>query len=139
MQASIDDILKRKHLSVTDSRKKILHLFLTHPGALSHADIEKKVGEKIDRVTIYRNLQAFLDKGILHSIPSADSAIHYALCRENCTAGDHQDNHIHFICTECGRTACLEDVVVPFVKLPKGFSVSRIEMIVSGICKDCKE
>jgi Fe2+ or Zn2+ uptake regulation protein len=67
------DLLKRNHLSVTDSRKKILSLFLQSKDALTHGDIEKKAGEKFDRVTIYRTLQTFVEKGIIHSIPTSDN------------------------------------------------------------------
>ncbi len=38
-------------------------------GALAHADIEKKTGESFDRVTVYRTLQSFVEKGIVHLIP----------------------------------------------------------------------
>ncbi len=138
MGTNADDILKHGRLSVTDSRKKILNLFLNGTGALSHGDIEKKVGEKFDRVTIYRTLQTFLDKGIIHSIPTADNSIHYALCKDDCTTGHHHDNHVHFICNVCGNTVCLEEVIVPPVKLPKGFTSTQVEMVVSGVCKSCK-
>src|ERR1700682_5066113 len=113
MTISIDDILKRHQLSVTDSRKQILSLFLKHPGAFSHGDIEKKVGQEFDRVTIYRTLQTFLDKGIIHNIPTADNFVQYALCRDNCSAGHHEDHHVHFVCDVCGNTICLDDVTVP--------------------------
>jgi len=138
MEKNADDILKHRQLSVTDSRKKILNLFLHGNGALSHGDIEKKVGEKFDRVTIYRILQVFVDKGIIHSIPTADNSIQYALCRDECSSGHHHDNHVHFVCNHCGNTVCLEDIMVPAVKLPKGFTSSQVEMIVSGVCKDCR-
>jgi Fur family ferric uptake transcriptional regulator len=138
MNTYSDEILKKNQLSVTDSRRKILGLFFSHAGALSHGDIEKKAGEKFDRVTIYRTLQTFLDKGIIHSIPSPDNTVHYALCKDECTSGHHHDNHIHFICNSCGLTACLEDVIVPAIKLPDGFSASRVDMIVSGTCEKCK-
>ena len=82
---SIDNILKRNQLSVTDSRKKILELFQAHNGALGHNDIERKTGEKFDRVTIYRTLQTFLEKGIIHTIPTPDNSVLYALCKDECT------------------------------------------------------
>src|SRR5687768_14928225 len=116
----IEEILKRNQLSVTGSRKKILQLFLAESGALAHGDIEKKAGEKFDRVTVYRTLQAFVDKGIIHTIPTADNSIRYALCKDNCSEGEHQDHHIHFVCTNCRNTYCLDDVVTPDIKLPKG-------------------
>ena len=137
MKQSSEDILKDKQLSLTVSRKKILDLFLYSDGALSHGLIEKKLGEEFDRVTIYRTLQTFLDKGIIHDIPTADNAVHYAICHDNCSAGHHHDHHIHFICEHCGHTICLEDIHVPPIRLPKGYTSKRMEMVVNGICKNC--
>jgi Fur family ferric uptake transcriptional regulator len=137
MGMTTDRLLKNNQLSVTGSRKKILGLFLESQGALSHNDIEKKAGEKFDRVTIYRTLQKFLDKGIIHSIPSADNSIHYALCKDNCSAGEHLDHHVHFVCHECGHTICLEEIAIPQISLPQGFQVDRVEMLVSGTCGNC--
>src|ERR1700709_2560919 len=101
MEKEINDILKRNQLSVTGSRVKILELFLSKNGALAHGDIEKSAGEKFDRVTVYRTLQSFLDKGIIHSIPTVDNSVRYALCKDDCTGGHHLDNHIHFVCKNC--------------------------------------
>ena len=131
-------ILKRNQLSVTDSRSKILELFLLHNGALAHADIEKKSGASFDRVTVYRTLQTFVDKGMIHNIPTTDNSILYALCKQDCKAGHHHDNHVHFICDLCSKTICLDDVTIPEVKLPRGFTPKHAEMVVSGICDDCK-
>ena len=138
MNEQIDFLLKRNQLSVTGSRKKILELFLDSKGALAHGDIEKKTGEKFDRVTVYRTLQSFLEKGIIHTIPTADNSIRYALCISDCTEGHHHDNHVHFVCSDCGNTTCLADVTVPLVKLPIGFKPQEYQMVVNGICKDCQ-
>lgn len=134
----VEEILKKNHLSVTDSRQKIMQLFLNSDGALAHADIEKKTGESFDRVTVYRTLQSFVEKGIIHLIPTRDNSIKYALCKDDCEAGHHHDNHVHFICDECHKTICLDDVTVPEVKLPKGFTPQHAEMVVNGICEECK-
>ena len=138
MRVAVSQILKRNQLSVTGSRKKILGLFLENEGALAHADIEKKAGEKFDRVTLYRTLQVFVEKGILHSIPSADNSIRYALCKEDCEQGHHQDNHIHFICKICSKAICMDGVSVPQVTLPHGFTPTHYDMVVTGVCKNCK-
>lgn len=132
------DILKKNQLSITEGRKKILELFLNSEGALAHADIEKKTGEIFDRVTVYRTLTTFVEKGIIHLIPTTDNSVLYALCKDNCEAGHHHDHHVHFICDVCNKTICLEEVTVPEVKLPKGFTPSHSEMVVTGICDDCK-
>ncbi len=132
------DILKKNQLSITEGRKKILELFLNSEGALAHADIEKKTGEIFDRVTVYRTLTTFVEKGIIHLIPTTDNSVLYALCKDNCEAGHHHDHHVHFICDVCNKTICLEEVTVPEVKLPKGFTPSHSEMVVTGVCDDCK-
>lgn len=139
MQGDIRNILKRNQLSVTASREKILHLFLEQSGALAHGDIEKRAGEKFDRVTVYRTLQTFVEKGIIHTIPTADNSVRYALCKDNCEAGHHHDQHIHFVCSQCGQTFCLDDVVTPEIKLPQGYSTDHIEVVVNGICRECSD
>jgi Fur family transcriptional regulator, ferric uptake regulator len=135
---SVLDILKKNDLSITDGRKKILDLFLSSEGALAHADIEKSTANAFDRVTVYRTLQTFVEKGIIHNIPTTDNSILYALCKDDCAAGHHHDNHVHFICTNCNKTICLDDVIVPTVKLPKGFTPNKAQMVVNGVCADCK-
>jgi len=138
MENKILDILHRNHLSITESRKRILNLFLANTGALAHGDIEHKAGEKFDRVTVYRTLQTFVDKGIIHTIPTSDSTVKYALCKNDCFEGHHHDNHIHFVCGGCGKTECLDDFVIPGVKLPRGYDARNVEIVVNGVCKDCK-
>ncbi len=118
--------------------KDLLEIFFQASGALAHADIEKKTGENFDRVTVYRTLQSFVEKGLIHLIPTTDNSIKYALCKDECEAGHHHDNHVHFICDECNKTICLDEVTIPSVKLPKGFKPQYSEMMVTGICGDCK-
>ena len=132
------DILKQSGLSVTESRKKILDLFLETDGALAHADIEKNTASAFDRVTVYRTLQTFVEKGIIHQIPTTDNSILYALCKHNCEQGLHHDDHVHFICSNCDKTICMDEVTVPEVKLPKNFTKQQSAMVVTGICEDCK-
>ena len=134
---TVNDLLRRFQLNVTDSRKKILQLFLNQPEALAHADIEKKAGLKFDRVTVYRTLQTFVEKGLIHSIPTADNSIRYALCKDDCSEGHHHDHHVHFVCEQCEKTACLDEVSVPEIKLPAGFKKEKVEVVISGLCKEC--
>ena len=138
MKTSSTDILKNSGLSITDKRLKILELFQKNSKALSHADIESLSGKHFDRVTIYRTLQTFVDKGIVHTIPTADNSIMYALCKEACSEGHHHDNHVHFLCEECGTTYCLENVNIPELSIPKGFTLHQTNVLVNGVCKNCR-
>jgi Fur family ferric uptake transcriptional regulator len=139
IKQQIQELLKRNQLSITDSRSKILELFLQQNGALAHADIEKKSVAGFDRVTVYRTLQTFVEKGIIHTIPTADNSILYALCKDECTEGHHHDHHVHFVCSKCSNTICLEDITVPEIKLPGGYQASHVEVVVNGVCKDCRD
>ncbi|MFN2457191.1 MAG: Fur family transcriptional regulator [Chitinophagaceae bacterium] len=133
----IKNVLIRRHLSITGSRKKILSLFFTSNDALTHGDIEHKAGEKFDRVTVYRTLQTFVEKGIIHAIPTADNSIRYALCKD-CTEEHHHDDHVHFVCSNCNTTICLDDVVSPQINLPAGYITANVQVVINGICKNCR-
>ncbi|MBI2731195.1 MAG: transcriptional repressor [Sphingobacteriales bacterium] len=137
MQTNLEKILRDKSLSVTDGRKKILTLFLNSKGALSHADIERRSGEHFDRVTIYRTLQTFVEKGIVHTIPTDDNTIMYALCKDGCAENHHHDDHIHFMCTSCGKTECLNEVHIPEIRIPAGYLTKETQIVIKGICKEC--
>ncbi|OLY94604.1 Fur family transcriptional regulator, ferric uptake regulator [Cnuella takakiae] len=136
IEKRIADLLRRKHLSVTDSRRRILTLFMQQQDALAHGDIEKKAGEKFDRVTIYRTLQAFVEKGIIHTIPTSDNSVRYALCRD-CSEHHHHDDHVHFICSNCNTTTCLDDIVSPEIVLPIGYKAQNVQVVINGLCKNC--
>jgi Fur family ferric uptake transcriptional regulator len=137
MSESASEILKSNNMSVTASRQQILSLFFDKDrGALRHSDIEKQL-ENLDRVTIYRTLQVFTDKGLIHPISGSDGVTRYALCKGNCSEGHHHDNHVHFYCQKCGETQCLNEVQIPKVDLPGMFAVRNIEMLINGICQHC--
>lgn len=135
----ISNILKENNLSVTAGRQKILQMFLISDGALAHADIEKGAGDHFDRVTIYRTLQVFVEKGIIHTIPSADNSIKYALCKNDCTEGHHHDHHIHFVCEKCHNTFCLDNVVTPQISLPPNYQISGVDVVAKGVCEVCSD
>lgn len=137
MSTGIADTLRKNNLSLTDSRKRILQLFMHSNNALAHADIEKNTGEQFDRVTIYRTLQTFVEKGIIHSIPTADNSVRYALCKDECSEGHHHDDHVHFICDTCGTTYCLDHIVMPKIQLPRGFKLRQTDVVTSGVCNKC--
>lgn len=137
MKQEASEILKNSKLSITENRVRILSYFLEKKNALAHADIEKMSADTIDRVTVYRTLQTFTEKGIIHSIPTPDNSILYALCKDACEAGHHHDNHVHFICDQCLSTYCLEKVLIPPIKLPPGFNIAKTDMVISGVCNKC--
>lgn len=138
MEAHVKTLLKDHDLRLTQGRADVIEVFLNNNIAISHADIESAVDGKYDRVTIYRTLKSFLDRGMIHKILDDKGGIRYALCADECSDGDHQHNHIHFKCNECEQTICLEHVEIPSVKLPRGFTAQESNFLITGICDKCK-
>lgn len=128
-------ILQSHKLRITDCRLEIIQEFLDKNIALSHSDLEDKLKQQFDRVTIYRTLKTFLEKDLIHKVLDDSGATKYALCAQGDTEHDHE--HVHFKCEVCGETTCLEDVSLPQVKLPKGFEKKEMNLLVQGICDKC--
>lgn len=130
-------ILRNKKLRSTQSRSTILQLFLTRDHALSYADIEEEIALTIDRVTVYRTLKTFLERGMIHKVLDDKGSVKYAMCNDHCSTDDHHHNHVHFKCQVCEQTSCLEDVKIPRVNLPDTFKIRDINLLVQGICNRC--
>jgi Fur family transcriptional regulator, ferric uptake regulator len=137
MEAISNRLLKDFRLRTTQTRQEILHLFLKRDYALSHGDIEKEIDSSLDRVTVYRTLKTFLDKGLIHKVLDDEGSLKYALCNEACSVAGHHHNHVHFKCTKCGQTNCLTNVEIPAVKLPKGYKSKEIDLLIQGLCEQC--
>jgi Fe2+ or Zn2+ uptake regulation protein len=68
MRAVTGTLLRDFNLRSTPNREEILDLFIEKNYALSHSDIEKEIDASLDRVTVYRTLKTFLDKGLIHKV-----------------------------------------------------------------------
>ncbi len=139
MQNDIKNILKEYDLRNTSCREEILDIFLQKNFALSHSDIEANVHEDFDRVTVYRTLKTFLDKGLIHKVLDDEGVTKYALCKEKCSHTEHHHEHVHFKCTECGQTNCLDNVQIPVIALPNGYNLKETSLLMQGICKICNK
>jgi Fur family transcriptional regulator, ferric uptake regulator len=138
MNGDADRILKRFQLRSTPIRQEILSLFLDTEYARSQSDFEASIRDRSDRVTVYRTLKTFLDKGLIHKVLDDRGGLKYALCREACTLSNHHHEHVHFKCTICGQTSCLS-VDIPAMRLPKGFKAKEFNLLIQGICQLCND
>lgn len=135
---ALDQLLKSHGIRKTRSRLDILNEFAANSHALSQPDLEKALGKELDRVTIYRTLTLYLEKGILHQVLDDAGAMKYALCKEACGSDDHHHDHVHFKCDACGQTTCLEQVHIPRITLPQGFNVREKNLLMTGTCASCE-
>jgi len=139
MEKDMRKILQDFNLRVTDCRAEVLNVFLSYDYALSNADLENDLHTNFDRVTIYRTLRTFLDKGIIHKVLDDTGNPKYALCKEECSQKEHHHYHVHFKCIQCGQTSCLEGIEIPDIKLPQGFVFQESNLLVNGICVSCNQ
>lgn len=136
-------LLKAAQLRNTDQRLMVMAVFLESGSALAHGELERHIGHQLDRVTLYRTLKTFVDKGLLHSIPDKKEGTKYALCKDEChghTPGEehqHQHNHLHFTCRSCNGTYCLENITIPTFNLPAGYRLEEASLVAQGLCDRC--
>ncbi|QCX54517.1 transcriptional regulator [Elizabethkingia sp. JS20170427COW] len=117
-------------------RMLVLKEFLQVSTAVSLADLEERLNHS-DRSTIYRTLKTFEKKGIIHSVQE-NNTTQYLLCHDHCTEGHHHDTHMHFYCTQCKKTTCLEEVAFENLTFPKGYKIAELKFVAKGICPKCQ-
>lgn len=132
-----EGILKDFDLRKTKSREDILELFIDNEFALSQTDIENQLRHSLDRVTVYRTIKTFLEKGLIHKVLSDEGSPKYALCSEECDDTAHHHEHVHFKCEQCGQTTCIDNIDVPKVSLPNGYQYHESNLLISGVCPEC--
>lgn len=133
-----EKILKNKNLRVTPFRKEVLSIFLKNDHAISSQFIEESLGEH-DRITLYRTIKSFINKGVVHEIVMPGDVKKMALCDPVCDHSDglHEHNHIHFQCNKCEEVYCVEINALPTIQLPD-FQIDELEVQAKGICKKCR-
>lgn len=133
------NLLLNKNVRETPFRIAVLEVFDKHPNAISLSKIEQELGNH-DRITLYRTLKTFLEKGVIHEIAFAGGEKRMALCAEDCEhdGHEHQHEHIHFQCKNCNEIFCVEIDSFPRIKLNK-FEIESIEISAKGFCEKCKK
>ncbi|WP_421917868.1 Fur family transcriptional regulator [Marinifilum sp.] len=137
MISELDNKLKSKNIKPTAMRKLVLQMLVKQKTAISLPELELQF-EKVDRATLYRTLKTFEEKKLIHRIEDGSGAVKYALCHEKCNCYP-EDLHVHFLCTKCNHTYCLEEIQIPVINLPHGFVLASVNMVVKGICSNCKK
>ncbi|SMO93922.1 Fur family transcriptional regulator, ferric uptake regulator [Saccharicrinis carchari] len=137
MKKEIDKKLQNKNIKPTPMRQLVLQVLTEQKTAISLPELEHKF-EKADKATLYRTLKTFENKKLIHSIDDGTGSVKYALCQDTCQCHP-EDLHVHFLCTKCNQTYCLNDFPIPEINLPNSFSLESVNMVVKGICSNCKK
>lgn len=129
--------MKENGLKHTKKREDLIRLFSKEDRYLTAKTVQQmleKIYPSISFDTVYRNLYAFEDIGILETTELNNEKMFRMTC-----LNDHHHHH-HFICEQCGRTTQLEMCPMDFFKQQLGnaqLNSHRFEIF--GICSKCLE
>ncbi len=113
----------------------ILNAMLGYKRAFSLGDLEKDLLD-IDKSTIFRTINLFHEKKIIHNFDDGSGSMKYSVCQDDCDCSA-DDSHIHFYCNYCKKAFCLEDVVIPKLQLPEGMEMEDVNFVIKGYCGKC--
>lgn len=129
------DLCHRHSLAATHQRQVIYETVMSLPGHPSPEAIYGRVRRKIPSIslaTVYKNIQTFLDSGMLREV-----SLHHGAMR---VESNHEPHH-HLVCVRCKSIEDIEAGNLHPVrlrnKLPHGFKVERIAIDILGICRAC--
>ncbi|MDR2414483.1 MAG: transcriptional repressor [Odoribacteraceae bacterium] len=123
-------------IHVTAVRLLVLKAMLNYRRAFSLADLEEVLGS-VDKSTLSRAIRLFHEKLLIHSIDDGSGSVKYSVCSSDCSCCLN-DLHVHFYCTRCRQTRCLEQIAIPPVQLPPGFRLEAVNFVLKGRCDKCR-
>lgn len=132
MQHDCTQELKQASLQATPARIATMQLFESHdtPVDAQHL-IEHLSGT--DRVTVFRILNAFVEKGLIRKLEFGEGKARYEL-----NTGEHH----HLICQQCGNVEDISDCNIASlekdIQKKKGFLVKNHSLEFFGLCRDCQ-
>ena len=134
MALEIEDRIAGAGLRRTRDRVQVQALLLEASRPLTHQELSRRLPD-MDRVTLYRVLDALEGGGLVHRIQGMDGSWRYRTHGEE-TAGC-PGGHPHFLCLRCGRMFCLTDQALPRVEVPEGAVVQKKQFVATGFCTAC--
>ncbi|MEX2632959.1 MAG: Fur family transcriptional regulator [Balneolales bacterium] len=138
---NLEQFLRKYGLKATRNRIEILSILRDSDTALSHNDITERLGDTyIDKVTLYRTLNAFTEKNIIHKVASEDRNWKYALYIDDHKKPEVSHEHAHFVCNQCDQIYCfpMEPITKPDLTTSTGFVVDTREVRLHGLCPTCQ-
>lgn len=131
------DSLEEKGVKLTANRELVIRAFAERSHPLSLGDLEH-ILFPMDKSSISRVLKLFMEHHVLHGVDDGSGIQKYEICHGHGHCS-REEMHVHFHCEECGETFCLEQIHVPKIEIPSGFTMDTVSYIVKGLCPRCSE
>lgn len=134
------DLLREAGLRSTPVRLGVLQVLAKSRRPVDVPAILGKLPSHTDEVTVYRTLNAFTQKRLVHRVRGEDRSWRYAF-GDSENQREHQ--HPHFVCDDCGKVECLATAEIPqgLVKMlgvGRQYTVSHPEVVLHGTCPKCR-
>jgi Fur family ferric uptake transcriptional regulator len=126
------DLLRRNNIVITKTRLLMIKDFLRSTIPLTRNNFYRNPNPELDRTTIFRTLELFLQKGVITRIPSTDGIKRYLL-RELTVAVES-----NFVCSHCKKIIPVRAVLPPEICLPAGYKGKKVRVTIEGICDSCE-
>lgn len=125
---------KTRHSDVRDKIYEYLCGTKAHPSAETIYNDLKPLLPKLSLKTVYTNLRFFEEHGQVIRVANVNGVERYDA---NC------EDHVHFVCNECGQVIDLMDANVSKAKkacnLSKRARVTSFQIVIHGICDGCSD
>ena len=120
----------------TKSVKALLHEFNQTKTAISTLELIERLGNQMNKSTVYRILDRLEDGGVLYSFIGRDGLAWYALGNKKDALHPQKENaHSHFQCVDCGKTEYLP-ISVPIPEVGE-HRIETISLLFVGRCSNC--
>lgn len=136
-QQEVVERLGQKGVKATANRIIVYRELLRADHPMSMTDLEGRL-LSLDKSSIFRVLTLFLEHDVVHTFSDGRGVLHYELCgsRGECS---HSDSHVHFYCESCQQSFCMEDIPLPHIELPEGYSPHSVSFVIKGECPACRQ
>jgi Fur family ferric uptake transcriptional regulator len=137
-EQSLIDKLKEHQVHLTQNRIAVFKLLTESKTALSVCTIMKQSESLLDRISVYRALKYFSQKGIVEIVPNNKGNASYILASINKNIVKRKNNKsAYFVCSSCQQTEIiLEPIVVNLNSLTK-HRIRNYKLIIEGLCTGC--
>ena len=134
--ADIENLLQDKGVKPTANRILVMRELMQATRPVNMADLEKSIGYTMDKASVFRVLELFAEKDVVHVIEDGSRSLKYELCHSG-KKHSIADQHAHFYCEHCKETYCIEAAKVPMIDMPDGFTPHSVNYMIKGICPKC--
>lgn len=131
-------LLKGAGLRSTAARIAVMQQLAAAGRPMSHAEVVEQLRDfGFDQSTVFRCLGEISDAGLVSRLDLGDQVRRFEL---RSTDSDHELEHPHFMCVDCGQVSCLEEFTFSLSpsRGPRRNKLGEItEVLLKGHCGKC--